>query len=195
MSRLWFRTVSNGKDLYLGLSETELILGQGNVSQDDISGLFRLDRVLDQIGAQDFVSVFVFFTWFINGRKQRVGVGGLAQRECGRKLGYIQQRIVWCVGLVPFLQRNCSKFWSIKNFNHIHFMFVWFEANVRSGWSNWWFLLWTLESECSIDSLSLGFSRGATVIGLEECLETTWRGRYLCTKKYSLYAKVCDEAR
>lgn len=44
-------------ELYLCFSETELILRQRNMVQNDISGLLRLDGVLDQIGAQNFVSV------------------------------------------------------------------------------------------------------------------------------------------
>lgn len=84
------------------------------MSQDDISCLFGLDRVLDQLGAQNFVSVFVFFIGFINGRKQRVWVGILAQGMDGENFGYIQQQDRMVFRLVPFFKRNCSKLCALK---------------------------------------------------------------------------------
>lgn len=73
---------------YLGLSETVLIFGQLNVVQDNLSGLLSLDWLLDQIRAQDFVTVFlkdggcVRTVRRVMERKQIVEFGsGLAHRE------------------------------------------------------------------------------------------------------------------
>lgn len=77
--------------LYLCLSETELILRQGNVRQDDVSGLLRLDTISDQVGAQNFVSVCVGHGARVNngmGDNKRGGSGDISTMM--RKMGLIK---------------------------------------------------------------------------------------------------------
>lgn len=106
--------VSTVQGVYLGLSETVLILGQGNMIQDHLSGLLSLDRITDQLGAQDFVSVFLLFLCLCRS-------GGFVKMEREMATG-IFKGLAWkCEVVINSKNFVCGFHFSLKCF---HWMVV-----------------------------------------------------------------------